>query len=72
MVEKTITAVKNEVQEGAAFTVKLTQVIDAIFKITCDYREILVLIYAGMGSTEHIKEWETVYEPSALIALVLR
>ncbi|MED3550625.1 TetR family transcriptional regulator [Cytobacillus praedii] len=63
MVEKTISAVKNEVQEGAAFTVKLTQVIDAIFKITCDYREILALIYAGMGSTEHIKEWETVYEP---------
>ncbi|MFE8698341.1 TetR family transcriptional regulator [Cytobacillus sp. FJAT-53684] len=63
MVEKTIAAVRNEVQEDASFTTKLAQVVDAIFKITCDYREILALIYAGMGSTEHIKEWETVYEP---------
>ncbi|MBP2242738.1 AcrR family transcriptional regulator [Cytobacillus eiseniae] len=63
MVEKTISAVKNEVRGDASFTTQLVQIVDAIFKITCDYREILALIYAGMGSTEHIKEWETVYEP---------
>src|SRR5699024_10650729 len=26
-------------------------------------REIHALIYAGLASTEHIREWETVYEP---------
>ena len=63
MVEKTIAAVKEEVQDDAAFSARLAQVVDAIFMITRDYREILALIYAGLASTEHIKEWETVYEP---------
>lgn len=63
MVEKTIAGVKDKVQEDAPFTTKLEQVIDAIFMITSDYREILALIYAGLASTEHIKEWETVYQP---------
>lgn len=63
MVEKTITIIKDEVQEDAPFTTKLEQVIDAIFMITRDYREIQALIYAGLASTEHIKEWETVYQP---------
>lgn len=63
MVEKTIAAVKEEVQDDTAFSARLAQVVDAIFMITRDYREILALIYAGLASTEHIKEWETVYKP---------
>ncbi|MFO1446375.1 TetR family transcriptional regulator [Bacillus sp. Bva_UNVM-123] len=63
MVEKTIAAVKEEVHDDAPFSARLAQVVDAIFMITRDYREILALIYAGLASTEHIKEWETVYEP---------
>ncbi len=63
MVEKTIAAVKNEVQEEAPFSIRLSQVVDAIFKINRDYRDVLALIYAGLASSEHIKEWESVYEP---------
>jgi len=63
MVEKTIAAVKEEVKDDASFSIKLAQVVDAIFKITRDYREVLALIYTGLASSEHIKEWESVYQP---------
>ena len=41
----------------------MTQVIDAVFNFIAEYREIQALMYAGLASTEHIKEWEAVYEP---------
>ncbi|MEC2076630.1 TetR family transcriptional regulator [Metabacillus fastidiosus] len=63
MVEKTITAVKNNVREDEPFFIQMEQVVDAVFNITSEYREILALIYAGLASTEHLKEWETVYQP---------
>lgn len=63
MVEKSIAAVKSEVQKDAPFQEQLAQIVEAIFKVTRDYREILALIYAGLASTEHIREWETVYQP---------
>jgi AcrR family transcriptional regulator len=63
LVEREMEAVKAVVDEAASFSVKLTQVVEAIFEFTRDYREILALVYAGLASTEHIKEWETVYQP---------
>ncbi len=63
MVEKTIVAVKEEVQADADFPTKISQVVDAIFKITRDYREIHALIYSGLASSEYITEWESVYQP---------
>lgn len=41
----------------------MAQVIDAVFHFIEEYREIQALMYAGLASTEHIKEWEAVYEP---------
>ncbi len=63
MVEKMILAVKEKVQNDAPFSSKVTQVIDAVFHFIEEYREIQALMYAGLASTEHIKEWEAVYEP---------
>ncbi len=63
MVEKMILAVKEKVQNDAPFSNKVTQVIDAVFHFIAEYREIQALMYAGLASTEHIKEWEAVYEP---------
>ncbi|HDR4514032.1 TetR family transcriptional regulator [Bacillus cereus group sp. TH43LC] len=63
MVEKMILAVKEKVQNDAPFSSKVTQVIDAVFHFIAEYREIQALMYAGLASTEHIKEWEAVYEP---------
>ncbi|HEX6594672.1 MAG TPA: TetR family transcriptional regulator [Bacillota bacterium] len=63
MVEKIIEEVDQTVQDDAPFSTKLEQMVDAIFKINHDYHEVQALIYAGLASTEHIKKWETVYEP---------
>ncbi len=42
---------------------KLEQIVEAIFSVTEEYREVLALIYTGLASTEHLKQWESVYEP---------
>lgn len=63
MVEKTMEIVKENVQVEASFEEKLEQFVDAIFLVARDYNEIQALIYAGLASTEHLKEWETVYDP---------
>lgn len=63
MVEKTMDIVQETVQEDAPFIVKLEQLVEAIFLVAREYNEIQALIYAGLASTEHLKEWETVYAP---------
>lgn len=63
MVEKTMDIVKETVQEDAPFVTKLEQLVEAIFLVARDYNEIQALIYSGLASTEHLKEWETVYAP---------
>lgn len=63
MVEKTMDIVKDTVQEDVSFVTKLEQLVEAIFLVTKDYNEIQALIYSGLASTEHLREWETVYAP---------
>lgn len=63
MVEKTMDIVKETVKEDVSFIMKLEQLVEAIFVVTRDYNEIQALIYSGLASTEHLKEWETVYAP---------
>ena len=63
MVVKTMAIVQASVQESATFSVQIEQLVEAIFQVTHDYHEIQALIYSGLASTEHLKEWETVYAP---------
>ncbi len=63
MVEKTLAIVEDTVKEDVSIPIKLEQLVEAIFKVTHDYREVQALIYSGLASTEHLKEWETVYAP---------
>lgn len=63
MVVKTMAIVQESVEESATFPVQLEQLVEAIFQVTHDYHEIQALIYSGLASTEHLKEWETVYAP---------
>jgi len=63
MVEITMKTVKEAVQDDAPLAVKLEQIVDAIFLVGRDYNELQALIYAGLASTEHLKEWEMVYKP---------
>ncbi|MFS0574693.1 TetR family transcriptional regulator [Sporosarcina sp. 179-K 3D1 HS] len=63
MVEKTLEVVHKTVQDRAPFQERMEQLVDAIFLVTKDYHEVLAMIYSGLASTEHLKEWETVYAP---------
>ncbi len=63
MVVKTMAIVQESVEETATFPLQLEQLVEAIFQVTHDYHEIQALIYSGLASTEHLKEWETVYAP---------
>ncbi|WP_188615775.1 TetR family transcriptional regulator [Lysinibacillus alkalisoli] len=63
MVEKTLAMVNEEVEQQADYEQQLQQIIHAIFDVSRKYHDIQALMYAGLASTEHLKEWETVYAP---------
>lgn len=63
MVTKTMDKLIDTINSDASFSTQLKQMIETIFSVTEQYRDILALIYAGMASTEHLQEWEDIYEP---------
>lgn len=63
MVEKILNEVKQHTEQQASYSDQLKQVIQVVFKITENHRDIFALIYAGLASTEYLKEWESIYEP---------
>src|SRR5699024_1837845 len=42
---------------------KFTNLVNSIIKINEEYSEVRAMIYSGIASTEHLKEWETFYDP---------
>lgn len=42
---------------------KMANIVAAIFTVNEQYPEVLAVVYSGLASTEHLKQWETVYEP---------
>lgn len=63
MVDVTMQEVNRFVNLENPFPIQLQQLIDSIFHVNQEYHEIQALIYSGLASTEHLKEWETVYDP---------
>ena len=63
LVNVSIDRLIEKVDHDQPFSIQLEQIIETIFSITEQYRDILALIYAGLASTEHLQEWETIYEP---------
>ncbi|MGG0669725.1 TetR family transcriptional regulator [Lederbergia citrisecunda] len=63
MVAKTLEMVIDRVSDDAPFSKRMEQLVDAIFEVNEEYHEIQALIYSGLASTEHLKNWETVYAP---------
>lgn len=62
MTKKILTEIKENVQEESPFPKKLEEVIDIVFDMTREYRDVFALIYAGLASTEYLQEWEAIYE----------
>lgn len=63
MVQLTLKTVIETVDETASFDEQLQQFTDAIFAVNKEHHEIQAMIYSGLASTEHLKEWESVYAP---------
>jgi len=63
MVKTTLQAVIDTVDQSSSFQDRLRQFVEAIFDVNRKYHEIQAMIYSGLASTEHLKEWEAVYAP---------
>ena len=63
MAGKILQTMKESVDEQASYDTQLKQMIAAVFEVNRVYHEVQAIVYAGVASTEHIKEWETVYAP---------
>lgn len=63
MVNKMVNTVKKEVDIKSSLKVKIEQLINTIFNVIQNEREVFALLYAGLASTEHLKEWESIYQP---------
>ncbi|WP_088051523.1 TetR family transcriptional regulator [Virgibacillus dakarensis] len=63
MVEKTLDRIKEKMSGEFSFSDQLEKVIDVVFDLTSEYREVFALIYSGLAATDYLKEWETIYAP---------
>lgn len=63
MVEKIIAAINDGISKQEPFAKQLEKVVDIVFSLTKEYRDVFALIYAGITQTEHMKEWENIYAP---------
>ncbi len=63
MVDTIMKRIKSEVQNEQTIEMKLEKIVDSIFAVNEEYSEVMAMIYSGLASTEHLKEWETVYAP---------
>lgn len=63
MVEKIIAAINDGISKQEPFAKQLEKVVEIVFSLTAEYRDVFALIYAGISQTEHMKEWENIYAP---------
>lgn len=63
MVEVLVKQIEVNIEGEKEFQNQMKKLVEAIFAVNEEYSEILALIYSGLASTEHLKEWETVYAP---------
>ncbi|GAA0437628.1 TetR family transcriptional regulator [Lentibacillus halophilus] len=62
MTEKILEEIKEHVHEASPLSFKLEQVLDIVFELTREHRDIFALTYAGLASVEYRQEWEAIYE----------
>ncbi|MGG4394817.1 TetR family transcriptional regulator [Paenibacillus thiaminolyticus] len=44
-------------------TEQLSQLVNAIFQVTAEFRDVSVLVYAGLSTTANMSKWENIYTP---------
>ncbi|WP_195572106.1 TetR family transcriptional regulator [Paenibacillus sp. 1001270B_150601_E10] len=63
MVNKILDALQNTVHLDAPIEVQLKSFIETVFQLHHEDRDQLALLYAGLASSEYLKEWESIYAP---------
>ncbi|MDY0394362.1 TetR family transcriptional regulator [Virgibacillus halophilus] len=63
MVMKMLGEIERQVPGKATFAEQLEQVVNIVFKLTSEYRDVFALVYAGLASTKYLQSWETIYAP---------
>ncbi|HLQ72742.1 MAG TPA: TetR family transcriptional regulator [Bacillota bacterium] len=63
MVKIMMNEIKMNVSMDDPISEQIESIVDSIFSVNKQYSELLAMIYTGLSQTEHLKEWETVYEP---------
>ncbi|GAF13064.1 transcriptional regulator, TetR family [Bacillus sp. JCM 19046] len=61
-VTKILTRLQTQVV-GESFDQQLTEVVESIFHITDENKDLAILIYSGLTQSEHLQEWESIYTP---------
>lgn len=62
-VEEIMLAIHSTIDLSADFDEKIVALIQAVFKITEEKRDLFTLLYAGLAQSEHLKQWESIYAP---------
>ena len=63
MVKVLVERMNEGIKDAPTIIEQMEGIIDSVFTINEQYSEVLAMIYSGLASTEHLKEWETVYAP---------
>lgn len=63
VVEKNIAELHQGMDPTLPYSEQLNQLIEISFSITEKYADVIALTYAGLASSEHLNEWEKIYEP---------
>lgn len=62
MVNNIYDGLENNVK-GGTFDSQMKEIIDVIFNLTRDYRELSTIIYSGLTQFEDFKSWDDIYSP---------
>ncbi|ASR47481.1 TetR family transcriptional regulator [Paenibacillus kribbensis] len=63
MVQKTLSYLEKNVDPEAAIQEQLQVLIRTVFQLQNEEREKTALLFAGLASSEYLKEWESIYAP---------
>ncbi|SDC81296.1 DNA-binding transcriptional regulator, AcrR family [Terribacillus halophilus] len=53
----------NERANSSEIDILIKEMVEVVFDVTNEYRELSKLIYSGLTQTQHIENWEDIYEP---------
>lgn len=63
VVKSMLEGIKKETVGAKDISAQLSRVIDVVFQMVEQDREIFALMYAGLAATEYLQQWEEIYAP---------